>query len=210
MRIETFPIGPLETNSYLAVEGGQAVAVDVGGDPSPMLRFMKKHGVTLTHVLVTHMHFDHIYGVKALSDATGAKVLGSLTDGELLRTELGSGGFMGFPKVPSFAFDPAGEGEMELLGQPCRVLATPGHSLGSLSYHFPNAQALFSGDVLFYRSIGRTDFPGGSMEVLIASVREKIFTLPGGTVIYPGHGPETSVGDERLHNPYFSEFAKDE
>jgi hydroxyacylglutathione hydrolase len=83
------------------------------------------------------------------------------------------------------------------------VLSTPGHTPGSLSFHFPESKIVFVGDLLFYRSIGRTDFQGGSMETLLRSVREQIFTLPGETVVYPGHGPETSVGDEKVHNPFF-------
>jgi len=207
MQVETFALGPLETNSYLAVEGSSAVAVDAGGDPSPMLSFLKHHGLTLTHVLLTHLHFDHTYGAKALSDATGAPILAGGLDDYLLKSELGLGGFMGLPKIQLFEYSPITEGEIQLLGQPCRVLATPGHTLGSLSYHFPQAGVVFAGDLIFYRSIGRTDFPGGSLQTLLQSVRDKVFSLPADTAIYSGHGPETSVGDERLHNPHFSDFA---
>lgn len=206
MKIETFSIGPLETNSYLASEGGSAVAVDVGGDPAPMLKYLERNGLALTHVLLTHLHFDHVYGAAGLSEATGAPVLAGAGDAYLMESELGRGGFMGFPKVKDFEFRPLEEGEIELLGQNCRVLATPGHSAGSLSYHFPRAGVVFAGDVIFYRAVGRTDFPGGSMQTLLDSVKTRIFTLPPETVIYPGHGLETTVGEEMLHNPYFSDF----
>ena len=208
MKVETFALGPLETNSYLAVEGSSALAVDAGGDPAPMLRFLKKHDLTLTHVLLTHMHFDHTYGAQALQEATGAPILAGAEDAYLLEGELGQGGFMGLPRIVPFEFTPLSQGEMEFLGQPCQVLATPGHSSGSLSYYFPKAGVVFAGDLIFYRSIGRTDFPGGSLQALLGAVTSKIFTLPDETVIYSGHGPETSVADERLHNPYFSDFAK--
>ncbi|GFK95918.1 Hydroxyacylglutathione hydrolase GloC [Fundidesulfovibrio magnetotacticus] len=208
MQVEMYSLGPLETNSYLAVEGASAVAVDVGGDPAPMLRHLERCGATLTHILLTHLHFDHAYGVKALAEATGATVHAGAADRVLLDSELGQGGFMGLPRLNPYAFQDLAEGETELLGQPCRVLATPGHSPGSLTYHFPKAGVAFTGDVLFYRSIGRTDFPGGSLDTLLEAVRSKLFTLPGETVLYPGHGPETTVTQEKLHNPYFSDFAR--
>jgi len=208
MHVETFSLGPIETNSYLAVEGSQAVAIDVGGDPASILEYISSHALTLTHVLLTHLHFDHILGVKALAAAAGAVILAGASDAYLLKTELGQGGFMGYPTVERFDYTPLAESETDLLGQPCKVLATPGHTPGSLSYYFPQAGVVFPGDLLFYGSVGRTDFPGGDHEALIASVKEKIFTLPPETIIYPGHGPKTNVNRERLHNPYFSDFAR--
>jgi glyoxylase-like metal-dependent hydrolase (beta-lactamase superfamily II) len=208
MKVVTFPLGPLETNSYLAVEGSQAVAIDVGGDPAPMLRHVAKHGLTLTHVLLTHLHFDHTYGAQALHEATGAPVLAGAGDAYLLESELGQGGFMGLPRIKMFTFTPLEPGDFEVLGQTCTALLTPGHTAGSLSYYFPKAGVVFAGDLLFYRNIGRTDFPGGDMDTLLTSVKEKIFTLPRETVVYSGHGPETSVEDEMLHNPYFSDFSR--
>ncbi|WP_243312132.1 MBL fold metallo-hydrolase [Fundidesulfovibrio agrisoli] len=208
MKIETFAIGPLETNSYLAHEGSLAVAIDVGGDPKPMLASLARNKLTLTHILLTHVHFDHTYGVGALHEATGAKVLAGAGSDELMRTELGRGGFMGLPPVRDYSYETIAEGEFEALGQVCKALATPGHAPGSLTFHFPAAGVAFVGDLVFYRSVGRSDFPGGSHDVLVDSVRRKVFTMPGSTVLYPGHGPETTVDDERLHNPYFSDFAR--
>jgi len=94
------------------------------------------------------------------------------------------------------------------LGTTCRVLATPGHSPGSLSFFFEELGAVFVGDLLFYRSVGRTDFPGSSERDLLRSVRTRIFTLPEDTLVYPGHGPETTVRQERLNNPFFTEFLR--
>jgi len=207
-------LGDAATNAHLtrydSVHGrfGQAVAVDVGGNPTPLLRFLKDKSLTLSHILLTHLHFDHIYGASALHEATGAPILAGAEDGYLLQTELGRGGFMGFPKVSEFSFTPLAEGEMELLGQPCRILHTPGHTPGSLSYHFPESGVVFVGDLVFHRSIGRTDFPGGNLDTLLSSVRNKIAPLASETVIYSGHGIETSVGAEKLHNPYLSDFAR--
>jgi glyoxylase-like metal-dependent hydrolase (beta-lactamase superfamily II) len=208
MDIKTFPLGPLETNCYVACAGGAAVAVDVGGEPSAVVRFLEEKGLTLEAVLLTHLHCDHLYGVAELVRATGAPVHAGAADAPLLEDEIGRGGFMGLPLVPQFSFSPIAPGEYTFLGQPCRVLATPGHSLGSLSYSFPEAGMVFVGDLLFYRSVGRTDFMGGDYGQLMASVRDAIFTLPDATVVYPGHGLTTTVGDEKRHNPYFTEFTR--
>ncbi|HKK33940.1 MAG TPA: MBL fold metallo-hydrolase, partial [Desulfomicrobiaceae bacterium] len=108
----------------------------------------------------------------------------------------------------SFSFESVSEGELSLLGEVCQVLETPGHSPGCVAYYFPAIKAVFSGDLLFYRSVGRTDFSGGSEELLKRSVVAKIFSLHDQTRIYPGHGPETMVGDEKINNPFFSEFGR--
>lgn len=206
MEIKTFPLGPLETNCFMLIEGKEAVVVDPGGAPDPLLKELEQNGLTLTHILNTHFHFDHIYGNKALAEATGAPILAPQGDEELLSTEVGGGGFMGLPKVAPFTFDPIELGETLFMGLPCSVLPTPGHSPASVSYYFPTALAVFVGDLLFQRSIGRTDFPGGSLETLQQSVRERIFTLPENVAVYPGHGAKTTVGEEKTHNPYFSSF----
>lgn len=208
MDIKTFPLGPLETNCYVAVSGKSAVAVDVGGDPALVAQYLKEKGLSLEVVLLTHLHCDHLYGVGELAREAGVKAYAGAMDAPLLDTELGGGGLMGLPLVPPFDWEPLPPGAITLLGQPCRVLATPGHSPGSLSYHFPEAGLVFVGDLLFYRSIGRTDFAGGDYDALIRSVVTEIFTLPDATLVYPGHGPATTVGDEKRHNPFFSEFAR--
>ena len=208
MDIKLFPLGPLETNSYLVSAGSAAVAIDVGGDPAEILAHLRARDLTLEAILLTHLHCDHLYGVDALAKATGAKVLAGAEDAILKNTDVGRGGMMGLPVVAPFPWDPVEPGEMQLLGQTCRVLATPGHSPGSRSYHFPQEQVVFVGDLLFQRFIGRSDFPGGDFETLINSVVQQIFPMGPDTVVYPGHGLSTTVGDEMQHNPYFSEFAQ--
>jgi hydroxyacylglutathione hydrolase len=203
MEVRTFPIGPLQTNCFLLMEGSEALVVDPGGDPAPILSLLKEKKLTLTHIVVTHFHCDHIYGSAALHETTGAPILASPEDASLLDTELGAGGFMGLPLVEPFEYDALNPGETTFLGQPCTVMATPGHSPGSLSLYFPQASAVFVGDLIFYGSIGRTDFPGGSEKTLLESVVNNIFVLPEDTVIYSGHGPETTVGQEKRHNPFF-------
>lgn len=205
MRITPFPLGPIDTNCYVLDHEGRALVIDPGGDPAEVVDFLKAESLPLEHILITHLHFDHIGGCAALMRATGAPVLAPPGDAYLLDTEVGRGGVFGFPPIEPFESAPLAEGEMEVIGLSCRCLPTPGHTAGSFSFYFPQAAACFVGDLLFYRSVGRTDFPGGSAEALKQSVRERIFTLPGETTLYPGHGMETTVEAERIHNPYFME-----
>ncbi|MDZ7758789.1 MAG: MBL fold metallo-hydrolase [Desulfovermiculus sp.] len=207
MDVHAFPLGPLQTNCFVAVNGSQALAIDPGGDPADVVTFLKSKGVTLEAIVNTHFHFDHILGNTALQEATGAPIFGPQDDDFLLKAQEGGGGMMGFPKVPSFEYQALEPGERKFLGEKCMILHTPGHTPGSLSLHFPDSKALFAGDLIFQGSIGRTDFPGGSLEALLQGVREKIFTLPGETVIYPGHGPQTTVESEKKYNPFFREGA---
>ncbi|MBI5519621.1 MAG: MBL fold metallo-hydrolase [Desulfovibrio sp.] len=203
MRITSYSLGPLETNCYVLDHGGQALVVDPGGDPAEVLDFLRAEKLALRHILVTHLHFDHIYGCAALAKATGAPVLAPKGDTYLMETELGKGGVYGFPQVEPFERVAAPVGRQEFIGLECRCLATPGHTPGSVTYYFPEAGAAFVGDLIFYRSVGRTDFPGGSSAQLKESVLSQIFTLPDDTVLYSGHGLETTVAAERTHNPFF-------
>ncbi|WP_462323435.1 MBL fold metallo-hydrolase [Desulfoplanes sp.] len=205
--VKVFQLGPLETNCYLVYnDAKRALVIDPGGDPAGVLAFMDVQGLELTRILNTHLHFDHIGGNAALADATGAEIFAGEPDGHLLESELGGGGFMGFPRTPSFSFTPLVPGKHTFLGGTCHVLATPGHSPGSLSFYFPSLGAVFCGDLIFYRSVGRTDFPGGDERVLKDSAYSKILVLPQETVIYPGHGPETDVRDAQKNNPFFTDF----
>lgn len=206
MSIETFPIGPLETNCYVVTNGSDAVVVDPGGDLngglSDVLTLLKDRKLTLQAILCTHFHFDHLYGVSALHDATKAPVYGPEGDAPLLDTDLGGSGAWGFPPVPPFSWEPLKEGAHSFGSIRCEVLLTPGHTAGSLSFYFPDQTSIMTGDLLFYHSVGRTDFPGGSQEALRKSLQKKIFILPQETKVYPGHGPGTSVGEEFSNNPY--------
>lgn len=206
MSVATFPLGPLQTNSYVIHTATQAVAVDVGGDPEPMLAYLTAHKLPLAAICITHRHFDHIYGVAALCEATGASAYVSGADDCLADTESARGGIWGFPPVTPFAAQPLNPGKTSFGGMNCEVLATPGHTPGGVSLYFPSDQLVFAGDALFYRSIGRTDFPGGDHKTLLHSVTDVLFKLPEETVVYPGHGPATTIGDERANNPFCGEF----
>jgi glyoxylase-like metal-dependent hydrolase (beta-lactamase superfamily II) len=204
MNVTTLVLGPLGTNTYLCSRNGEAVVVDPGGEPSEVLERLRADDLKLTHILITHLHFDHIYGCRALAEATGAPVLAPKNDASLLDTEVGQGGVMGLPTVEPFDFQPLEPGVHRFIDLECRVLPTPGHTPGSVTYYFPEAGRAFVGDLIFWRSVGRTDFPGGSSETLAESVRTQIFTLPDETVLHPGHMQETTVGEEKNHNPFFT------
>lgn len=206
MPVATFPLGPLQTNSYIHHNATQAVAVDVGGDPQPMLEYLAANNLKLAAICITHRHFDHVYGVADLHKATGAPVYISADDDCLDGTESAQGGLWGFPTVTPFPSQPITLGNNDFGGMECQVLATPGHTPGGISLFFPAEKIVFTGDALFYRSIGRTDFPGGSHEGLLRSVKDVLFKLPEDVAAYPGHGPSTTIGDERKNNPFCGEF----
>lgn len=199
MQVFSFPLGPLETNCYVLAEGSEAVAVDPGGDPSEVVRFLQSKRLNLVAILNTHLHFDHIMGNAALARATGAPIY--LNKGDLFLLDATSGTRYGLPATEPFEHQNLEAGDITLMGVRCQVIHTPGHSPGSLSYYFPDQGALFSGDVLFFRDTGRSDLPGGSRPVLEnETIRGKLYKLPDATVVYPGHGPSTTIGVEKVEN----------
>ncbi len=202
MQIDVFELGALMTNAYLLSHKGQALCIDPGGDPGPVLMALHKRKLTLSHILLTHLHCDHTGGVTKLAEETGAEVMAAKEDAYLFDTPLGQGGTMGLSEVRAFPFTPIKSGHHTFLGLAMEVLHVPGHSLGSLAFYFPQTGDIFVGDVLFQRSIGRTDFPGGDTGTLISTIREKLFSLPEETTVWSGHGPKTTIGDEKLHNPF--------
>jgi glyoxylase-like metal-dependent hydrolase (beta-lactamase superfamily II) len=159
LHVTAMPLGPLDTNCYVLHSDREAVVIDPGGDADEILSFLASRSLVLRSVLNTHLHFDHIQGNADLVAATGVAVLANPRDAYLMQTELGGGGMMGFPRTPPFEIVPLEEGELPLLGTTCSVLATPGHSPGSLSFYFESVGAVFVGDLIFYRSVGRTTSP---------------------------------------------------
>ena len=162
-------------------------------------------GARCTGILVTHGHFDHLLGVADLAEGTGAPV--HMPEGERTLLESPEGGTRR-PASPCVAYAPdvllAGGETVELAGIEFEVLAVPGHSPAHLAYHADGC--LFSGDVLFAGSVGRTDLPGADWETLLASIRILVDTLPADTVVYPGHGPITTLGDELARNPFLADL----
>lgn len=206
MSVATFPLGPLSTNCYVINNGNHAIAIDVGGPPQDILVYLVKNSFTLDAILLTHSHFDHMYGVAELAKSTGAPVYAPEKDKVIAESEAGKGGIWGMPPVQAFEAIWLPLGETKFADMTCDVLETPGHTPGGVSFYFPEQKALFSGDALFYRSIGRTDFPLGNHQQLLKSIHEKLFTLPDDTIVYPGHGPSTTIGAEKKENPFCGEF----
>lgn len=207
MHINSFPLGPLGTNSYILDNGIEALAIDVGGDPADMLAFLSRNNLKLLAILITHRHFDHLYGVAALQKVLDVPCYLPSGEDVLRDSEAAQGGIWGMPMVPAFSETSLSEGSTRIGSFEITVLNTPGHTPGSVSYYIREAGCVFTGDALFYRSVGRTDFPMGDHQKLLASIRENLFTLPPETIVYPGHGPQSSIGDERQHNPFVGDFA---
>ncbi len=201
--IETFVLGPDETNCYLLSSGDDAVVIDVGIEPQRLLDRIDELGLNLKAVYLTHLHLDHIGGVKELLIRFDVPVYASPEDDFLKDISLEAGGIREFEPYVDFPYVPLAPGRKMALGQPMMVLATPGHTPGSLSYFFPAAGAAFVGDLLFMIAVGRTDLPRGSGSDLLGSIRSRIFVLPDDTCIYSGHGPMTSVIHEKENNPHF-------
>ena len=199
MKVHTYPLGPLETNCYVVVNGSEAFAVDPGGDPAQIVRFLKQNGLRLIAILNTHLHFDHIEGNAALAKATDAPIY--LHKDDLFLLDAAYGRRYGFPETEKFEYQTLDAGEITPAGLRITVIHTPGHSPGSLSYYLPDHGVLFSGDVLFYRDTGRSDLPGGSRPILEnETIRGKLYTLPDQTLVYPGHGQSTNIGEEKREN----------
>lgn len=209
IRIQCFTLGPFAQNCYLLVgpSGRKAALVDPGFDSEMLLEPLRERGLELEWIINTHGHVDHVAGNRFFKQRTGARLIIHPGDGGLL-TEVESHAAMfglqaenspppddEFAEGRPFVFD----------GVEFRVIHTPGHSPGSVCLEWDSQ--LLVGDTLFQGSVGRSDLPGGSHEVLIASIRRKLFDLPGKTVCFPGHGPETTLAEERRSNPFVSDAA---
>jgi glyoxylase-like metal-dependent hydrolase (beta-lactamase superfamily II) len=205
MEILCVPVGPLQANCYLVLdEGGTACAVDPGGEPERLARLVDTRGLRLEAVLVTHGHFDHVEGVKGLAEATGARVYCSSQVHPVLAGSQGCSA-TGYP-VPSLgepAIEIVDDGSKITVGSMAvTVIATPGHTPGDVTYEIGGG--LFCGDLLFRRSVGRTDFPGGDFAQLLRSVARLVRLYPQETPVYPGHMDSTTLGEELAHNPFLA------
>jgi hydroxyacylglutathione hydrolase len=203
--VRTLPVGPLETNCYLVgcEETRLGAVIDPGGDAADILAAIEKDGLTIQYVLLTHAHFDHTGAAKEIVEATRAPLALHPDDLPILHARGGAAMFgLWVQSCPEPNLSLADGQVIELGTVQLHVLHTPGHAPGHVTFHAPRAHAAFDGDVLFQMGIGRTDFPGCSYHQLMDSIHNKLFTLPDDTVIYPGHGPATTVGDEKRHNPF--------
>lgn len=206
MILESVVVGPLMVNCYvLGCENSrEGVVVDPGDDTDRILDAVSRHGLKVVAVINTHGHFDHTGGNQRIVTETGAGLLIHELDAPMLARAVDTAAMFGLTaenSPPPSRF--LTEGEFVAFGEyRLRVLHTPGHTLGGCSLHLEGM--VFTGDTLFADSVGRTDFPGGSSVALGKSIREKLLILPDDTIVYPGHGPSTTIGRERKHNPYLT------
>jgi len=202
--IQTFVVGPLQSNSYLVVDerSRQAAVIDPGMESESVLEAVRREGLRVESVIITHGHFDHVFSGAAFKAETGAQVIMHPDDVPLLLEIPETARFFGFKAPPPPQPDRlVREGDVIKVGElALRVLETPGHTPGGISLCLDDA--VFVGDTLFAGSVGRTDLHGGSLEALLRSIRTRLLTLPDWMVVYPGHGAATSIGAERRDNPF--------
>ncbi|MHB1673929.1 MAG: MBL fold metallo-hydrolase [Acidobacteriaceae bacterium] len=203
---EIFPVGPLACNcSVLADETTlRATVIDPGADIEKILAVLKQHHLIVEQIIVTHAHIDHVGGAVRLKRLTGADIYMNQHDLPLLKMMDMQAGWLGVavPEVAAPDVDASDLLALTIAGEPAHVLHTPGHTEGSICLHLPAPQLLLAGDTLFAGSIGRTDLPGGDLRKILRSLKERLLTLPDATRVIPGHGPETTIGQERETNPF--------
>jgi glyoxylase-like metal-dependent hydrolase (beta-lactamase superfamily II) len=206
MILETFPVGPLRCNcTILGDEVTQeAVVVDPGDNIPEILSRLQKLGLTLRQIVITHAHIDHVGGAVLLKKATGAPVFLNHHDLGLLNAMEIQAGWLGIPTPEVAAPDASADDGLTvgLPALPAEVIHTPGHTPGSICLLFPQQHLLLAGDTLFAGSIGRTDLPGGDGRQILRSLRDRLMVLPDTTRVLPGHGSETTIGEEKQSNPF--------
>lgn len=198
-------MGVCQTNCYFLYEEGsrEAIFVDPADHGEVIFEKLTKAGFTVAGILLTHGHFDHIWGVEKLKELSGAKVYAYEGEKVLLEdavTNLSDQCGRPCTVVPDF-YMKDGE-EVTIAGMTCKLLATPGHTVGSCCYYFESDQLLVAGDTLFEESVGRTDFVTGSASAIVRSIKEKLFVLPEDVKVYPGHGEQTTIGHEKKYNAF--------
>jgi hydroxyacylglutathione hydrolase len=212
MDVRMFTVGPVAENSYIFRRDGsdRALIVDPGDEPDKLLGAIDALGVTLEGILLTHTHFDHVGAVAPVAKATGAEVWVPEKEAFVLADINSFVSWPGFGPFESYDAEHTLEGgeRLELAGFEIDVLFTPGHSPGHVTFSIPDEQAVFSGDVLFQGSVGRTDLPGGDWDTLLESIRGLVDGLPAETTVHPGHMGITSLGAERATNPFLAELAQ--
>lgn len=202
VRVHRLVLGMLQTNCYMVVcpDTMSAIVIDPADSAERILAAAEKAGARIEQILLTHAHLDHIAGLPALRQATGARVLAHPLEASMLERYLALFGLAksAFPPL-HLDVELVGGEEVSIGRQAGAVIHTPGHTPGGLTLRVGGT--LFTGDTLFAQGIGRTDLPGGDLSTLLQSI-QRLFTLPDGTKVYPGHGPETSIGIEKTDNPY--------
>ncbi len=205
IKIGRMVLSVCQTNCYFLYQEDckKVVFIDPADQGSHIFQALEKNGFTIEGILLTHGHFDHIWGAKELRELSGAKIYALDAELELLED---AGLNVSAQAGRSYTLTPdevLHDGDEITIGDmKAQVIATPGHTQGGCCYYFKEAGMLISGDTLFEESVGRTDFPTGSMSNLVRSIKEKLFVLPEDTKVYPGHGDSTTIGHEKKYNPF--------
>ena len=207
MDVRTFTVGPVQENCHFAIHAGQAVVIDPGDEAPRLIEAIDALGVEVAAILLTHTHFDHVGAVAPVARATGAEVWCPELEVPVLADIMTYVPWPGFGPFESYDADHtvAGGETLSLGGIEFEVLFTPGHSPGHVTYAVPGA--IFSGDVLFQGSVGRTDLPGGDHATLMQTLAALVDALPDETAVYPGHMGNTTIGRERATNPFLAQPA---
>lgn len=209
IQIIQLPLGPLQTNCYIVActVTGKAAVVDPGWDGRAILNQVEQRGWNISHILLTHTHFDHVGGLSEVKERSAAPIYVHADAAMMLEYAPAAAAMWGFsidpPPLPDTFIS---DGDIIEIGElRAAVLFTPGHAPGHICFYLADQQVLFDGDVLFEGSIGRTDLPGGDYELLMRSIHDKVMTLPDETAVLSGHGPVTTIGAERHSNPFLLE-----
>lgn len=208
MILESLTVGPFQENCYIVGDenSGEGILVDPGDEATRIALAVEQTHLDIGRIILTHTHIDHVGAVATLVDEYACPVFLHAEAEPMLQQVPTQAMMMGVrfgkvPKVDGFIED---EEILEVGSLRLRTLYTPGHAPGHLSFYEESARIVLSGDALFAGSVGRVDLPGGSMEVLMRSIEERLMTLPDETLVYPGHGPATTIGDERATNPFLT------
>ena len=206
---EILPVGPLQCNCSIVGDetSHEAMVIDPGDDIEAVMEIVKRHRLQVKQIVVTHAHIDHVGGAAKLKQLTGAPILLNQNDYELLRMLDTQAAWLGMRSPGKLAIDGSvGGGDTVKAGaHEAKVLYTPGHTEGSICLYFEPEKRVIAGDTLFAGGIGRTDLTGGSYEKIMRSLHESVLALPDETVVVPGHGPLTTIGEERESNPFLRE-----
>lgn len=205
IKVESMVLGNVSTNCYVIsnIETKEAVIVDPADEANYIIDCLKREGLHLKAILLTHGHFDHIMAVQDLLRIYQVPVYCHELEQEVLQNpRLNLSGMIGANYAIQGTNLVKDQEIIELIGTKIQVIATPGHTLGGACYYFVEEGCMFVGDTIFFESIGRTDFPSGNGEILIRSIKEKLFILPDDICLYPGHGSATSIGYEKENNPF--------